>query len=53
MGKMIKMPLFEAEKLEYSINGNHRWLVVLLTKIITYSVIGPQKKLMSFGELFW
>ena len=29
MGRMIRMPLFEAEKLECNISGNHKWSVVL------------------------
>lgn len=54
MGRMIKMPLFEAEKLECSSSGNHRWFVIfVLCQDYTTLHHLPEKTSMSSGELFW
>lgn len=54
MGRMIKMPLFEAEKLECSSSGNRRRSVIFVL-CHDYTTLHhlPEKSLMSSGEFFW
>ena len=56
MGRMIKMPLFEAEKLECSNSGNSRRSMVFVSLPRLRDTPSPArqpKSVMSLGGLFW